>query len=75
MKKIQIEVELTDKQVEFLKNLVISSEKEFTYSIDDYDMYNDLINKGIVIEYETSYRCNTNRFLSDIGYQIKKLIN
>ena len=75
MKKIQIEVELTDKQVEFLKNLVISSEKEFTYSIDDYDMYNDLINKGIVIEYETSYRCNTNKFLSDIGYQIKKLIN
>ena len=75
MKKIQIEVELTDKQVEFLKNLVISSEKEFTYSIDDYDMYNDLINKGIVIEYETSYRCNTDRFLSDIGYQIKKLIN
>ena len=75
MKKIQIEVELSDKQVEFLKNLVISSEKEFTYKVEDYDMYNDLINKGIVVEYETAYGCDTNRFLSDIGYQIKKLIN
>jgi hypothetical protein len=75
MKKIQIEIELTDKQVEFLKNLVISSEKEFTYKVDDYDMYNDLINKGIVVEYETAYAGNTNRFLSDLGYQIKKLIN
>lgn len=75
MKKIQIEIELTDKQVEFLKNLVISSENEFTYKVDDYDMYNDLINKGIIVEYETAYGGGTNRFLSDIGYQIKKLIN
>jgi hypothetical protein len=72
MKKIQIEVELTDKQIDFLKNLELSSQKEFTYVINDYDMYNDLINKGIVTEfYQFDSNDPTEKYLSEIGYQIK----
>lgn len=75
MKRIQLEVELTDKQCEFLKNLTLSSEKKFTYIVDDYDMYNDLVNKGIVVEWTDSWGSESGRFLSEIGYKIKQLMN
>ena len=75
MNKIQIEIELTDKQIEFIKSIDISSKKEFNCKIEDYDMYNDLIKKGIVQEYYSVSGITTSKFISDIGFQIKQLLS
>ena len=74
MKTIKIEIELTENQCDFLKNLVVLPNGNFTYNIDDYDMYNDLVNKGVVVEFQHNYG-EEGKFLSDLGLLIKKEIN
>jgi hypothetical protein len=75
MRKVQIEIELTDKQVNFLKNLELLSFNQFIYIIDDYDMYIDLCHKGVISEYDTANYLDTINSLTDIGVQIKMILN
>lgn len=69
MREIQVTIELTDKEIDFLKNLVLNDKNEFEWEIDDYDMWNRLLNYGIanVLDYNyTRYK-----ILTDIGVEIK----
>jgi hypothetical protein len=69
MREIQVTIELTDKEIDFLKNLVINDKNEFEWEIDDYDMWNRLLNYGIASEFNLLYK--SYKILTGIGVQIK----
>lgn len=69
MKEIQITIKLTDESIDFLKQLIVNDKNEFEWEIDDYNVWGDLINNGIISEW---YNLEGRYFeLTHIGVQIK----
>ena len=80
-KLINISVELTQLQIEYLRNIEILPESILFGIFEFNDLTNgnhidDLINKGIIIEHTPlTMEYPIRRFLSDIGYKIKLIID
>lgn len=72
--KIQLEIELTEEQVEFIKSLEAQS-VDTPISINDVDLYHELMNMGILSEYTDPYGCDTERTLTEIGLKIKQQLD
>lgn len=74
MKKFNVEIELTDQEVELLKN-VDWTDKQPKEPYGTTTEVNSLCNKGVV-EYVTNYyEGDYGLFLTEVGNQIIKLIN
>ena len=72
MEKIQFELSFSEDEIIFIKNLIVSDDK-LTTEITDYQLCDDLIKKGIIIEYD--YGLKLKHKLTDIGLIIYNKIN
>jgi hypothetical protein len=74
MKKFNVEVELTNQEVELLKN-VDWNDKQPKEPYGTTTEVNSLCNKGVVEYVTNDYEGDYGLFLTEVGNQIIKLIN